>query len=66
MTSPKAQIQALGRRHPGNDVPRPATWTGYRIAPRAIEFWTRGDFRLHHRERFERDRGGWTRRLLQP
>ena len=58
--------RALGRRHPGDDVPRPATWNGYRIVPRAIEFWTRGDFRLHHRERFERRRGGWTRRLLQP
>jgi pyridoxine/pyridoxamine 5'-phosphate oxidase len=34
--------------------------------PRAIEFWTRGDFRLHRRERFERTRGGWRSRLLQP
>jgi pyridoxamine 5'-phosphate oxidase len=58
--------RALGRRHPGDDVPRPLAWTGYRIAPRAIEFWTRGDFRLHHRERFERRGGVWTRRLLQP
>jgi pyridoxamine 5'-phosphate oxidase len=62
----QARWRALGRHHPGDDVPRPAAWTGYRIAPRAIEFWTRGDFRLHRRERFERRRGGWTRRLLQP
>ncbi len=67
--------KALGREHPSDDVPRPAAWMGYRIVPRAIEFWTRGDFRLHHRERFERVRGAgasdrrggaWTRRLLQP
>jgi len=61
-----ARWRALGRRYPGDDVPRPASWTGFRIVPRAIEFWTRGDFRLHHRERFERRRGGWARRLLQP
>ena len=58
--------RALGRRYPGDDVPRPAAWHGYRIVPRAIEFWTRGDFRLHTRERFERGRGGWTRKVLQP
>ena len=63
--------RALGRRHPGENVPRPPAWTGYRITPRAIEFWTRGDFRLHRRERFERRRGAkgvttWTMRLLQP
>jgi pyridoxamine 5'-phosphate oxidase len=46
--------RALGRRHPGDDVPRPPAWKGYRITPRAIEFWTRREFRLHHRERFER------------
>lgn len=57
---------ALARRHPGDDVPRPPEWKGYRIAPRAIEFWTRREFRLHHRERFERRRGTWTARLLQP
>ena len=61
-----ARWRALGKRYRGDDVPRPPAWQGYRIAPRAIEFWTRGDFRLHTRERWERRRGGWTRRLLQP
>jgi pyridoxamine 5'-phosphate oxidase len=61
-----ARWRALGRRHPGDDVPRPPEWTGFRIVPRAVEFWTRGDFRLHRRERFERTAAGWTRRMLQP
>ncbi len=58
--------RVLGRRHPGDDVPRPPLWRGYCVVPRAIEFWTRGDFRLHHRERFERRRSGGIRTLLQP
>lgn len=61
-----ARWRALGRRHPDDDVPRPPEWTGFRIVPRAVEFWTRGDFRLHRRERFERTAAGWTRRMLQP
>lgn len=61
-----ARWRALARRYPGDDVPRPTVWTGYRIVPRAIEFWTRGEFRLHRRERFVRRRGVWRRSLLQP
>jgi pyridoxamine 5'-phosphate oxidase len=61
-----ARWRALGRRYRGASVPRPAAWTGFRLVPEAIEFWTRGPHRLHHRERFERRRGRWTRRLLQP
>jgi pyridoxamine 5'-phosphate oxidase len=58
--------RALCRRYAGRDVPRPAIWTGYRIVPSTIEFWTRGEHRLHHRDQFRRGRRGWTRRLLQP
>jgi pyridoxamine 5'-phosphate oxidase len=61
-----ARWRALGRRHADDLVPRPPEWTGFRVVPRAVEFWTRGDFRLHHRERFERRGAGWTRRMLQP
>jgi len=55
-------------RASGHDqiIPRPPRWTGFRVAPRAIEFWARGDHRLHHRERFTRTREGWKRTLLQP
>jgi pyridoxamine 5'-phosphate oxidase len=61
-----ARWRLLARRHRGEPVPRPATWTGYRIVPGAIEFWTRADHRLHRRERFVRRRSGWTRVALQP
>jgi pyridoxamine 5'-phosphate oxidase len=62
-----ARWKALGRRYDTADaIPRPREWTGFRIIPEAIEFWTRGDDRLHQRELFVRTRSGWTRTLLQP
>jgi len=62
----EARWAQLNERYDGKDIPRPPGWTGYRIVPDAIEFWIRGDHRLHHRELFTRTRNGWTRRLLQP
>lgn len=50
----------------GKAVPRPSGWTGFRLAPQRIEFWTRGEHRLHKRELFTRRRQGWEKQLLQP
>jgi pyridoxamine 5'-phosphate oxidase len=47
-------------------VPRPPEWTGFRLVPDAVEFWTRGPHRLHTRERFTRAQGRWRRGLMQP
>jgi pyridoxamine 5'-phosphate oxidase len=61
-----ARWEKLRDKYHGRAIPRPRTWTGYRVVPDAIEFWTRGEHRLHHRELFLRSRKGWRRRLLQP
>ncbi len=57
----------LDQRYPGDEVPRPATWGGYRLVPDVWEFWQGRDHRLHDRFRFVRDRtGAWTVARLAP
>ncbi len=56
----------IEREWEGREIPRPSYWTGYRLRPRRIEFWTRHEPRMHLREEFVRTRDGWRRRILQP
>jgi pyridoxamine 5'-phosphate oxidase len=53
-------------RYPGEDVPRPPFWGGYRISPRTVEFWIGRPHRLHDRFRYARAGDGWTTRRLSP
>ena len=62
----EARISEVERRYAGQDVPRPPHWGGYRVVPDMIELWFGQRARLHERVRYERKRGGWTRRLLYP
>jgi pyridoxamine 5'-phosphate oxidase len=48
------------------EVPRPPWWGGWRVTPRAFEFWQQGTDRLHDRVRYEADGAAWTVTRLQP
>ncbi len=60
------RVQDVRARFADGRVPRPPFWSGFRVVPDAMEFWTRDPARLHEREHFERDGDRWIRRLLYP
>ncbi len=61
------RVAALRAEYDGREVPRPATWGGFRLEPRAWEFWQHRDDRLHDRFRYERSAAGrWRIERLWP
>lgn len=64
----EARVEDIRSRYEqAGEVPRPPHWTGFRLAPVAMEFWLDRPNRLHERRRFVPDgQGGWTSTLLYP
>lgn len=54
-------------KYPGENIPRPPYWSGYRVIPEQFEFWQNMPFRLHDRTVYTRNAdGGWTVGKLYP
>ncbi len=60
------RVAELDAQYPGDTIPRPAHWSGFRVTPETIEFWQDMPFRLHDRRVFTRDGDGWRKTSLYP
>ncbi|MBI0435374.1 pyridoxamine 5'-phosphate oxidase [Roseomonas sp. KE0001] len=63
----EAGLREAEARYPGEEIPRPPYWGGFRVIPTRIEFWHDQPFRLHDRRVFQaRPEGGWRVEILAP
>lgn len=60
------RYDAMRTRFAGGPVPRPPRWSGFRLKPERIEFWSDRPHRLHERRLFVKDGVGWIEGLLYP
>lgn len=60
------RIKKVSADFEGQEIPRPPFWSGFRVIPKRIEFWEEGEFRIHHREVFEREVDGWVVKKIYP
>jgi pyridoxamine 5'-phosphate oxidase len=62
------RLAAAEARFPGDEVPRPPHWSGFRLVPGRFEFWREMPYRLHDRLIFNRDAAAetWSTNRLFP
>ena len=61
------RYREIEQRYPGEDIPLPPHWGGFRLLPDTIEFWKGREHRLHDRIRYtRRPDGAWTIERLYP
>jgi pyridoxamine 5'-phosphate oxidase len=60
------RFDRFARRFGAATVPRPPSWSGFRLVAQRIEFWQERPFRLHDRWLYIRDGEAWRRQRLFP
>jgi len=62
----EARVQKYEEKFPGEDVARPAFWSGWRVSPDYFEFWQDQKFRMHDRITYRRASEVWQAGRLYP
>ncbi len=63
----EGRLAEMEAKYPGEAIPRPPYWSGYRVLPAVFEFWQDMPFRLHDRTVYRRDGSGvWVQSKLFP
>ncbi len=61
------RLAEMEARFPGDEIPRPDYWSGYRVLPAMFEFWQDMPYRLHDRTVYRPDgEGRWVQTKLFP
>lgn len=59
-------VRKYAEQYPGEDIPLPPYWGGFRLIPSYIEFWKGRPGRLHDRIVYRREGESWRRDRLSP
>lgn len=62
----QARVAEFDARYPGEAIPRPPYWSGFRCLPEYFEFWQDRPFRLHDRITYTPDGIFWAIGRLYP
>jgi pyridoxamine 5'-phosphate oxidase len=60
------RVKKFEKKFQHRKIPRPEFWSGFRLVPSLIEFWKRGEHRLHQRICFYKTKRGWKMKYLYP